>query len=434
MRLVIQNLLLVLALSCWSALAVALPRIEHWQTDNGARVYFVAAHELPMVDIQVVFDAGSARDAQPGIANLTADLLTEGAGTLDAEAIHERFDALGARSGSSAGRDYASVTLRSLVDPALLQPALDLLSLILRAPTFPAAAFERERQRVLIALRAQEQNPGTLAERAFYRALYGDHPYATMPIGTPESVAALRRDDVLSHYRRYYVASNACVIIVGDLQRAAAERVAETLVGQLPQGSAAAPLPAVAAVQGTTVRLQHPSSQTHILLGLPVLRRGDPDYFPLYVGNHILGGSGLVSRISSEVREKRGLAYSAYSYFLPMREAGPFQLGAQTKNESAGEALEVLRATLQRYLTEGPTAEELIAAKKNITGGFPLNIDSNSDIAGYLAMIAFYGLPLDYLERFIDEMNAVTAAQIREAFQRRIDPERLVTVTVGNGL
>ncbi|GAB4301687.1 MAG: pitrilysin family protein [Thiohalomonadaceae bacterium] len=433
MRVVIQKLLLVLALSCWSILATALPQIEHWQTGNGARVYFVAAHELPMVDVQVVFDAGSARDAQPGVANLTAGLLTEGAGKLEADAIAETFDALGARIGSSAGRDYASVTLRSLTAPTLLQPALDTLSLILRAPTFPAAAFERERKRVLIGLRAQEQNPAALAERAFYRALYGNHPYAHPPLGTAQSVTALRRDDVLSHYRRYYVARNAIVVIVGALQRTAAEQVAETLVGQLPPGNAPAPLPAVAEVSGETVRITHPSSQTHILLGQPVLRRGDPDYFALYVGNHILGGSGLVSRLSEEVREKRGLAYSAYSYFLPMREAGPFQLGVQTKNESATEALEVMRATLERYRSEGPTAAELLAAKKNITGGFPLNIDSNSDIAGYLAMIAFYGLPLDYLDRFIGEVNAVTAAQIRDAFQRRVDPARLVTVTVGNG-
>lgn len=427
-----QKLLIIIAL-CWSGIAAALPQIEHWQTGNGARVYFVAAHELPMVDVQVVFDGGSARDAVPGVANLTAGLLTEGAGTLDADAIAEHFDALGARIGSSTGRDYTSISLRSLTDPALLQPALDTLALVLSAPTFPAAAFERERSRVLVGLRAQEQSPGALAERAFYRALYASHPYAQPPLGTAQSVAALKRADVLTHYRRHYVARNAIVIIVGDLQRDAAEAVAQKLVGQLPQGSTPAPLPAVADTAGNSVHVSHPSSQTHILVGHPVLRRGDPDYFALYVGNHILGGSGLVSRISDEVREKRGLAYSAYSYFMPMRQAGPFQMGVQTKNESAVEALDVMRATLQRYRSEGPTAEELIAAKKNITGGFPLNIDSNSDIAGYLAMIAFYQLPLDYLDRFIERVNAVSAEQIRDAFQRRVDPERLITVTVGNG-
>lgn len=428
-----QKILIAVVLLGWAGFAAALPQIEHWQTANGARVYFVAAHELPMVDVQVVFDAGSARDAVPGVASLTAGLLTEGAGRLDADAIATRFDTLGAHIGSSAGRDYASVSLRSLTEAALLQPALDTLAQILREPSFPAAAFERERRRVLIGLRAQEQRPSALAERAFFRALYGEHPYAQPTPGTAESVAALKRDAVLAHYRRYYVAQNALVIIVGDLERAAAERLAENLVGQLPPGSAPAPLPAVTAPDGASVHLPHPSSQTHILVGQPVLRRGDPDYFALYVGNHILGGSGLVSRISEEVREKRGLAYSAYSYFAPMREAGPFQMGAQTKNESAAEALAVLRETLQRYREAGPTAEELAAAQKNITGGFPLNIDSNSDIAGYLAMIAFYQLPLDYLDDFIDRVDAVTVEQVRDAFQRRVDPARLVTVTVGNG-
>ncbi len=432
MSLVTRKFLVIITL-CWSGIAAALPQIEHWQTGNGARVYFVAAHELPMVDVQVVFDAGSARDAVPGTASLTARLLPEGAGDLNANAIAERFDALGASSGSSAGRDNASVSLRSLTDPALLQPALETLALVLRAPTFPAAAFERERNRALVALRAQEQNPGALADRAFYQALYGQHPYAQATLGTAQSVTALKRADLLTHYRHYFTARNAIVVIVGDLQRDAAAAVAETVVGRLPGGSVPPPLPAVAPATGGKAHVAHPSSQTHILVGQPVLRRGDPDYFALYVGNHILGGSGLVSRISDEVREKRGLAYSAYSYFMPMRQAGPFQMGVQTKNESATEALQVLRATLERYRAEGPTTEELIAAKKNITGGFPLNIDSNSDIAGYLAMIAFYDLPLDYLDRFIDQVNAVSAEQIRDAFQRRVDPERLVTVTVGNG-
>jgi zinc protease len=432
MKLFMQKTLIVIML-CWSGLAAALPQIEHWQTTNGARVYFVAAHELPMVDIRVVFDAGSARDTVPGVASLTAGLLAEGAGSLDADAIAERFDALGARFGANASRDNINVSLRSLTDPALLQPAVDTLALLLRAPSFPADAFERERNRTLVALRAQEQSPGALADRAFHQALYGEHPYARPTLGTTASVTALTRDDVLTHYRHYFMGRNAIVVIVGDLNRTAAEILSETVAGRLPPGSVPPPLPEVAPALGDTVHVAHPSSQTHILLGQPVLSRGDPDYFALYVGNHILGGSGLVSRISDEVREKRGLAYSAYSYFLPLRRPGPFQIGAQTKTASVAETLAVLRDTLERYLAVGPTPDELVAAQKNITGGFPLNIDSNSDIAGYLAMMAFYDLPLDYLDRFIERVNAVTVGQIHDAFRRRVDPTRLVTVTVGNG-
>jgi len=431
MKHALRHILFLLALF-WSGALLALPQIEHWQTRNGAQIYFVATHGLPMLDVQILFDAGSARDAIPGVASLTANLLSEGAGTLDADAIAERFDALGARFVSSAGRDYASLSLRSLTQPGRLNPALETFGLILRAPSFPAAAFERQRQRTLIGLKAREQNPGAIADRLFYQALYADHPYAHPVSGSEQSVSTLARDDLVQHYRQYYVARNAIVIMVGDLSRAEAERIAEQLLAPLPAGSAPPPLPAVnTQVQAQTLTRAYPSSQTHLLLGQPVLRRGDPDYFPLYVGNHILGGSGLVSRISDEVREQRGLAYSAYSYFSPMRDAGPFQLGAQTRNETAQEAESLLRSTLERYRNEGPSEAELHAAKQNITGGFPLNIDSNGKILGYLSMIAFYGMPLDYLDRFIDRINSVSLEQIRDAFQRRVSPDALIAVRVG---
>jgi zinc protease len=177
--------------------------------------------------------------------------------------------------------------------------------------------------------------------------------------------------------------------------------------------------------------IEHQATQTHLLLGQPGMRRGDPDYFALYLGNHILGGSGLVSRISDEIREKRGLSYSAYSAFSPMAAEGPYLFSLQTKNDSREEALEVLRATLARFIAEGPSEAELTAAKKNITGGFALNIDSNKDILGYIAVIGFYGLPLDYLDTFIERVNAVSAAQIHDAFQRRVQPERMALITVG---
>ena len=417
----------------WSGLALAVPQIQHWQTVNGAQVYFVPAHQLPMVDVRVVFDAGSARDGRhQGVAELTSDVMTEGAGKLDADTIAARFDAVGANFGSDAGRDSAVLSLRSLTDPQLLRPALHTMALILRDPTFPARALARERNRTLIALQAEKQNSGAVAEKAFFKALYGDHPYAHSPLGTPRSVRQLSRDDLRAFYRRYYVSRNAVVAIVGDLSRVQAEQMAQTLVGGLPAGRPAAALPPVPALpRARDIHLPQATAQTQVLMGEPVLRRGDPDYFALYVGNHILGGSGMVSRIAQEVREKRGLAYSAYSFFIPMRRAGPYQLGLQSKNSSADEALQVLRATLKRFLADGPSAKELKEAKENITGGFPLNIDSNSKLVGYLAMIGFYRLPLDYLGRFNSRVEAVTLAQIRDAFHRRVDPDRMVTVTVG---
>jgi zinc protease len=416
-----------------SGLATASPAIQQWQTGNGAQVYFVAAPELPMVDIQVTFNAGSARDgARPGLAMFTSAMLEEGAGDLDANAIAEQFDRLGANAAFGSLRDMATASLRSLTEERLLAPAVQTFAQLLREPSFPAAALERVRKQMVVGLRHESQSPATIASNAFYRALYADHPYATPPSGTMPSVLALGRDQLMAFHRRYYVGRNAVVAIVGAVDRQQAQALAEQVVGSLPAGEAAAPLPPVAPLTAASSQhIEHQATQTHLLLGQPGMRRGDPDYFALYLGNHILGGSGLVSRISDEIREQRGLSYSAYSAFSPMAAEGPYLLSLQTKNESREEALEVLRATLARFIAEGPSEAELTAAKKNITGGFALNIDSNKDILGYIAVIGFYGLPLDYLDTFIERVNAVSAAQIHDAFRRRVQPERMALITVG---
>lgn len=412
---------------------VAAPRIQQWQTANGARVLFVPAPEIPMVDAQVVFDAGSARDlAKPGIAVLTNAMLNEGAGDKNADTIAEQFANLGARQGNSADRDMASFSLRSLSDPAKLQPATELLALILKQPSFPQDAFLRVQNNALIGLQAQKQSPDEITSLAFFKAVYGTHPYANDPSGNEASVKALTVGDLKAFYKQYYVARNALVAIVGAVDRAGAEKLADVLVGGLPEGTAAPKLPeAVSLTDANTVKLSHPSTQTHVMLGQPGIRRTDPDYFALYLGNHILGGNGLVSRISDEIREKRGLSYSAYSYFMPMRDRGPYVLGLQTRTDKTDEAIKVLKDTLDKFIKEGPTAKELEASKKNITGGFALRVDSNKKIADYLALIGFYNLPLDYLDTFIDRINAVTLQQVKDAFKRHIEPGKMVTVIVG---
>lgn len=413
----------------------ATPDIQHWTTENGARVYFVQAPELPMVDVRVVFDAGSARDAgKAGLAQLTSAVLPDGAGDLSADEIAERFENVGARFGASAGRDMATVSLRSLTDPKLLQPALETFALILTRPAFAPADFERNRNQMLVAVRHGQQSPGYLAEKAFFAGLYGDHPYGSPPGGTEETLQAITREDVLNFYKRYYVARNAVVAIVGDLDRRAAERLVQTVVGGLPKGEAPPPLPEVEDLaEAREVEVPHPSAQSHVRIGQIGMARHDPQYFALYVGNHILGGSGLVSRLNDEIRERRGLSYSVYSYFYPMQRKGPFLMGLQTSTEQAEEAVRLLQAQLERFVTQGPTPEELAEAKKNITGGFALRIDSNGKIVDYLSVIGFYGLPLDYLDRFVERIEAVTLEDVRAAFKRHLEPERNLTVIVGRG-
>jgi len=429
-RILIVNLLLGLLLS---SAVYASPKIEHWQTSNGGRVYFAAAPELAMLDIQVVFDAGSARDGeQSGMALLTNAMLNEGAAGLNTDQIATAFEDVGAQFSNSSQRDMAVLNLRSLTADFALPAALKMFSNVLTQADFPVASFERIKKQMLLGLQAEKQSPAALSSRTFYSHVYDKHVYAAMPAGEEDSVSQLTIDSIRNFYQRYYVAKNAVVVLVGAIDKAQAKLIAEQLLSGLPVGDRAEALDKVPAlIKGAIIKREHPSTQTHIMMGQVGMSRHDPDYFSLYVGNHILGGSGLVSRLSNEVREKRGLSYSVYSYFRPMRVQGPYQFGLQTRNDQAGEALDVMKATLKEFTDNGPTKEELIAAKQNITGGFALRVDSNRKIAGYLAMIGFYGLPLEYLENFKDKVNAVTVEAIKDAYIRRVDVDKMITVMVG---
>jgi len=411
----------------------ASPKIEHWQTENGARVYFVPAPELAMLDITVAFDAGAARDGkQSGLALSTNAMLNEGAAGLDTDQIAIAFEDVGAQFGNSSQRDMAILSLRTLTDKVAFAPALEMFTNVLSNPDFPLASYQRIQKQMLIGLQAEKQSPSAISSRAFYSNLYGKHPYSSMPTGNEESVSKLSLDELKVFYKQYYVAKNAVIVLVGAVELAEAKSIAEQVVSGLSVGQRAKQLPLVAPLsQEKTIVIDHPSSQTHIVMGQAGISRGDADYFSLYVGNHILGGSGLVSQLSNEIREKRGLSYSVYSYFRPMRELGPYQFGLQTRNDQAKEALEVMTNTLKAFSEKGPTEAELVAAKQNITGGFALRLDSNSKIADYIAMIGFYGLPLDYLESFKSKVNAVTVEQIKNAYSRRVQADKMITVLVG---
>jgi zinc protease len=424
---------LLITLLVASSMTLAAPAIQSWQTSNGAKVLFVPAPEIPMLDVRIVFDAGSARSAhKAGLSGLTNAMLSESAGKWSADQIAERLESVGASLSTGARRDMAWLGVRSLTEERALTIALETLTAMLTQPQFAQEDMERLRKMMLVGLSRSEQSPGSVAGKAFSKQLFGDHPYASDPAGTIETIQAMSRDDLVMFHDQYYVGKNATIAITGAINRKQAEQIAEQVIGQLPGGQAAALLPNVAKLEKAhEMRIDFPSSQSHVLVGQPGMKRGDPDYFVLYVGNHILGGSGLVSILSDEVREKRGLSYSTYSYFAPMRQYGQFQMGLQTKTAQVDEALKVLRDTLQHYIDNGPTEAQLKAAKENITGGFPLRIASNSKIVEYLTMIGFYGLPLDYLDQFTSRVEAVTVADIKNAFSRRLDPKRLVTVVVG---
>jgi zinc protease len=423
-----------------AALAVAafavhaqLP-IQHWQTSSGARVYFAENHDLPMLDLSVEFPAGAAYDqaAKSGVASMTNRLLQLGADGMSEDDIARRMADVGAQFGGRFSTDQAGVALRTLVSPKERREALDIFARVLRRPEFPQAVLEREKVRLMGALKEADTRPDTIASLNFYRAVYGDHPYALRSSGEVATVEKISREDLMAFHQRYYAAPYAVVAMIGDVTRAEAEAIAEETTRGLPP--AAGPEPSLPSVPdltaGVTRFIAHPATQSHILVGGPGITRTDPDYFPLFVGNHVLGGGGFVSRINEEIRQKRGLAYSAYSYFSPLRQQGPFVIGMQTQREQVHNALKVTHELVRDYVARGPTEAELTAAKQNIIGGFPLRIDSNAKMHGYLSLIGNYRLPLTYLDDFVKNVERVTVTEVKDAFARRVRPERLVTVVV----
>jgi zinc protease len=425
-----KRLLLACLLGATATLAQAGAKIEQWTTPSGARVVFVESRVVPIVDVQVDFAAGGAYAPadKTGLAGLTRSLLDMGAGELDEEKIADRLADIGARLGGAADLDRASISLRSLSSPREREAALELMRLVLQQPVFPGAVLDREKARTIAGIREADTRPASIAAKRFFATLYPEHPYGRF--ATVESVEKITREDILAFYRAHYGARRAVVSIIGDLSRAQAEAIAQRLTEGLPDAPAEVSLPDAAMPARSTVRVDHPATQAHIHLGLPAVRRGDPDYIPLFVGNYILGGGGFVSRLMKEVREKRGYAYSVYSYFQPQRQPGPFQIGLQTKREQARDALKVVEDVLAEFLARGPSEEELKAARRNLADGFPLRIDSNRKLLDYLALIGFYGLPLSYLDDFPRKVEAVSAADIRAAFARHVKPEHFVTVVV----
>ena len=415
--------------------AQAAVKIQQWQTNTGANVYFVENHDLPIVDISVNFPAGSARDtaAKSGVAGITKYLMPLGAAGMTDEVIANKMADIGAILGGSFDVDRAAFNLRTLSNAKEQTQALDVFTKVLQQPDFPDAVLSREKARIIAGLQESATQPESISNKAFMSAMYGAHPYSLDESGEVDTVKNISRDDLAQFYKQNYSANNAVIAMIGDLTREQANKIAEDLTRGLPKADLAQPIAAVSyPTSPVEKRIAHPASQSHILMGYPGIKRGDPDLYALYVGNYILGGGGFVSLLTEEVREKRGLVYSVYSYFMPMGELGPFQIGLQTKKDQAEQAMQVVRETLAKFMKNGVTESQLKAAKANIIGGFPMRIDSNNKILEYLAVIGFYKLPTNYLEDYNQNIAKVTAAQIKDAFNRRVKPENFVTVIVGD--
>ncbi len=440
-------LLGAMALLASQAALAAIP-VQAWTHANGAKVYLVEAQGIPMVDVQIDFDAGSRRDPadKAGLASVTAGMTSKGIQArgadpaLDENALSEAWADLGASFGASAGSDRMSFSLRSLSYPDLLAKSVALAARQMGEPAFPEAVWLRERQRMNASLKEADTRPATVAGRAYSQAVYGTHPY-----GYEMNEASLARIDVAQMRALYTGLMAPCrarVSIVGAVSRAQADAMVGTLLARVPNAagsapSACAPLPPVADVaplnKAADIRIPFESAQAHVFIGQPGYKRDDPDFFALTVGNYILGGGGFVSRLTTEVREKRGLSYSVYSYFSPGLHAGAFTVGLQTRPDQAVQAVQVSRDVLAKFIAEGPTQEELQAAKDNLIGGFALRIDSNRKLLDNVANIAWNNLALDYLDSWTQQVGKVTVADIRAAFARKLQPDRMVTVVLGGG-
>ncbi|MBU3600181.1 insulinase family protein [Polynucleobacter sp. 30F-ANTBAC] len=415
--------------------------IQHWTHSNGAQVYLVEAKTIPMLDVQVDWFAGAVGDPDKklGLASMTATLIDKGSkvnGRLVSEAdISDQLASLGASLSFSAGAEKASMRLRTLSDVQRRDALVKLASEILKAPLFDQNILMREKSRAIAAIKESNLKPEFILSKEFDRQIYGGHPFGKE--ATVETVQSIAAADIQEFYKSRYAVQDAKITIVGDIGREDADQLIDRLMSSLPKkAKVLTQAPEVKLFEKKSpdqnvIKIPHAAQQAHISIGMPTITRKDPDYFPMLLGNYVLGGGGFVSRLMKEVREKRGLAYSVYSYIAPGRQVGPFVAGMQTKKDQAELAVDVMKKTIADFIDAGPTESEIEAAKNNLINGFPLRIDSNRKILDNVASIAWNDLPLDTLETWTTQMRAVTREQVIAAYKKNLDIDKLVTVVVG---
>ncbi|TNF69298.1 MAG: insulinase family protein [Gammaproteobacteria bacterium] len=410
------------------------PNIHSWHTENGAKVYFIQSNEVPIVDIQISFQAGSAYDAkQYGLASLTASLLETGVKGMDEDELINQLTLQGAHFSEQSSRDAATFTLRSMSMPEYLTPSIDLFKKILTTPTFPESQFERAKKQHLTSIAIEEQYPDEVAYKALIKALYPEHPYGHPIDGTSESVTEISLKDAINFYHKYYVASNASIAIIGDIDEKTARDISNEIIEGMPKGEQA---PAIAEPKALTksesIHIPFPSNQTTILKGTLSIKKGSDEFFALMVANQILGGDGMTSLLFQNVRKDKGLAYGVHSAIRTMKVKGVFLIEAKTRNDKAYESIETINQVLANFNKQGPTEEQLTLAKRYLIGSFPLSVATNRSKLSLLSVIGFYNLPLNYLNTYIDKVNSLNQSQVKDTFDEIINLDHMITVTVGN--
>jgi zinc protease len=423
-------------------LQVTVPRIEHFKTKAGVPVSFVRAAALPIVDIDLRFNAGSARDGSIrsegfGIANMTATMLTQGSQSLDENAFTRAVETLGITLSSSAYKDMFIVSLRSLSDDEHLLPAIDLMTQMLTKPTFDQQILARNKARLLVGLQQQKQDPGSLASLAFNQALYGKHPYAHPSSGTLESVPSIARKDLTDFQNRYLVAANASVAMTGNLTLDQAKKLAEDITANLSAGKVATVLPEPKSLdKAQHIHIPFPSSQTTVLMGQLGDKRAtdskaQQQQTNFAVGNDVLAGGDFNARLMTEIRQNLGYTYGISGSMSPMLARGPYQIGFSTRNDKARAAIDASLEVIDNTLDNGITNAEMRLTTDNLKNSFPMSFASNAGINGLLGMMNFYELPDSYLTDYVSRIDQVQLSGVNQTMRDILKPDKFLIVTVG---
>jgi len=416
-----------------AALPAAATTITRVVSPKGLEAWLVHEPSIPIISLEVAWRrAGGATDpaAKAGLANLVSGLLDEGAGSLDSQAFQGRIEELALALSFHAGRDRFSGSLRTLSKNR--DEAFRLFGLALTQPRFDAEPVERVRRQVLSQLNEEQEDPDAIASRALYASAFPNHPYGRPVAGTLKTVAAIQRADLVAFAGRRLARDNIVIGVVGDITPAELGPLLDRTFGALPEKAAPAETADVApALRKAPIIITRDMPQSVVKFAGLGVKRADADYYAAYVMNYVLGGGGLSSRLTEEVREKRGLAYSVYAYLDPMEHAALESGGVATQNARVAEALKLVRLEIGRMRDKGLTAEELANAKTYLNGSFPLQLNSNAKIANILVGIQLEHLGIDYLDRRAGLIDAVTLADIQRVAQRLLDPDNLLVVVVG---
>ncbi len=412
---------------------LAMPPVQRMTLSNEMVLLTSEERSLPFVTLQLLIDGGSRRDSsgEEGAAYLTAKGLLLGTTKRGEKAINEELDFMGASLNSSPARDYATLTLRVLKKD--LGKGFDLFMEVLTRPTFPREEVSREVQKTLAAIQAAEDQPEEVAEKAFQENLFLSGPYRHPVEGTKKSLPSMTRETLDRFYKKNYHPNRSILAVVGDITQ---EEVKTKLIPGLekwPKGKVSdAPVPNVFAKGPKTVKVDRMLAQANIILGHAGVSRDNPDFYALTVMNYILGGGGFSSRLMEEVRNKRGLAYSVYSFFSPGKFPGSFQIGLQTKNVSAKEAISLAREEMKRIQKEPVSEKEIEGARRYLIGSFPMRMDTQGKLVNFLLQVEYYGLGLDYPERYSQLIRGVTREDVLRVARKYLQPENCILVVVAN--